>query len=300
MRFCFTQGGCTQLLGAGFADSQAQKIAPTSQQRAILHYLFILTPTVYGVTRAPMLVSRNANSFQLGIPSDQWEAEVKAWMNFLLVVTQTTITHIAAGPGIVRSDFDELVEPVEWPDLCSSQRMGAPDGYSNINIFGLVLVVLLSGIIILTNLILVPILKYRYRRNPQFSWRMTSWVQEGLLQVQRKAYEAAGFSDWSNLEASVPRTKELVPGLCGDIPLGQTDGSVLGDDESRRSESAPSSVAAFDHLPPLSFDALAISADAAPISSDLHHLNQRRSSGESFELESLSLSRRRSSSATRA
>src|ERR1700760_1523642 len=177
MRFCFAQGGCTQLLGAGSAYVQARKIAPTSQQNATLHYIFFQTPNFYEAPRAPMLVTRNAISFQLGIPSNQWEAEVQAWLRFLLAVTQTTITHIAAGPGIVRSDFDQLAEPLEWSGLCSRQRMGAPNGYSNINVLALALVVALSGVIILINITLVPTWKYLHRRNRLSSQVMVSWTQ---------------------------------------------------------------------------------------------------------------------------
>lgn len=238
MRFCFAQGSCTHLLGAGSAYSLAQDIAPTSQQKAILHHLFLQTPTFYGATRAPMLVTRNADSFQLGIPSNHWEAEVKAWFQFLLAVTQTTIPYLAAGPGIVRSDFDQLVEPLAWPGLCHSQRMGAPDGYSNINLFGLVVVVALSGIIILTNLSLVPTLKYLHRRGLLSSLRMQSWIQESLLQVQRKAYEGAGYSEWLFLDADVPRIMDDVhiPGLGTGLFRARTDRRLPGDHDGRRPE----------------------------------------------------------------
>lgn len=195
MRFCFAQGGCTQLVGAGTAYVQARKIAPTSQQNATLRFLFFQTPNFYEAARAPMLVSRNPASFQLGIPPNQWEAEVQAWMRFLVAVTQTTITHLAAGPGIVRPDFDELAEELlAWPGICSRQRMGAPDGYSNINVFALAVVVALSGIIILANLSVVPTLRYLHLRHGLFPQLMTSWKEQSILYVQRRADEGAGYS----------------------------------------------------------------------------------------------------------
>ena len=253
MRFCVAQGGCTQLLGAGSAYAQARKIAPTSQQNATLRYLFFQTPNFYEAPRAPMLATRNAVSFQLGIPSNQWEVEVEAWVKFLVAVTQTTITHIAAGPGIVRPEFDQLVEPLDWLDLCNRQRMGAPAGYSNINVFALALVVALSGIIILIDLSLVPTLSYLHRRYRLFQQVMVSWNQESILQVQRKAYEAAGYSKWLDRDAAVPRTHKdtMIPGLGTGEFAARMSGIVLVDRDARRSESAlPSPSASYPPLPP--------------------------------------------------
>jgi hypothetical protein len=253
MRFCFAQGGCTQLLGAGSAYVQARNIAPTSQQNATLRYLFFQTPNFYEAPRAPMLVTRNAVSFQLGIPSNQWEAEVQAWVRFLVAVTQTTITHIAAGPGIVRPDFDQLAEPLDWTGICSAQRMGAPDGYSNINVFALALVVGLSGIIILTNLSLVPTLKYLHQRHGLFQQLVVSWNHESILQVQRKAYEGAGYSVWLDRDAAVPKTTNNVPipGLGAEEIAARIGGMALVDPDAGRAEgSLPSPIAS--HPPLLS------------------------------------------------
>jgi hypothetical protein len=200
-----------------------------------------------------MLVTRNAVSFQLGIPPNQWEAEVQAWVKFLVAVTQTTITHIAAGPGIVRPDFDQLAEPLDWPGLCSRQRMGAPDGYSNINVFALALVVALSGIIILTNLSLVPTLRYLHRRHGLFQQVMVSWTQESILQVQRKAYEGAGYSEWLDRDAAVPKTNNNmpIPGLGTEEFAARIGGMALVNRDARRPEgSLPSPSASHPPLPP--------------------------------------------------
>jgi hypothetical protein len=253
MRFCFAQGGCTQLLGAGSAYVQARNIAPTSQQNATLRYLFFQTPNFYEAPRAPMLVTRNPISFQLGIPSNQWEAEVQAWVRFLVAVTQTTITHIAAGPGIVRPDFDQLAEPLDWPGLCSGQRMGAPDGYSNINVFALVLVVGLSGIIILTNLSLVPTLKYLHQRHDLFQQLVVSWNHESILQVQRKAYEGAGYSEWLDRDAAVPKTNNNrpIPGLGTEEIAARIGSMVLVNPDATRPEgSLPSPITSHPPHPP--------------------------------------------------
>lgn len=249
MRFCFAKGGCTQLLGAGSAYAQARKIAPTSQQNATFRYLFFQTPNFYAAPRAPMLVSRNAISFQLGIPPNQWEAEVQAWVRFLVAVTQTTITHIAAGPGIVRPDFDQLAEPLDWPGICSRQRMRAPDGYSNINVFALALVVAISGIIIITNLSLVPTLRYLHRRHGLFQQVMVSWTQESILQVQREVYEGAGYYEQPDRDATVLKTNDNVSihSLGTEESTVRVDAMVFVERDDKRSEGSFRSLGA-SHL----------------------------------------------------
>jgi hypothetical protein len=217
--------------------------------------MFFQSPNFYEVTRAPMLVARNPASFQLGIPPNQWEVEVQNWVNFLLAVPQTTITHIAARPGIVRPDFDQLAEPLDWPGLCSSQRMGAPDGFSNINVFALALVVALSGIIILTNLSLVPTLEYLHRRHGYFEQLMVSWNHENILQVQRKAYEGAGYPQWLGRDAAVPKTNNNmpIPGLgTEELAARISRKAPVNCDASRPEGSLPSPVTSHPHQPCLS------------------------------------------------
>lgn len=183
---------------------QAQKIAPTLEQNVTLSHLFHLTPTWYGITSVPMQVTKNAPSFQLGIPPYQWKLEMFTWFNFLLAVTQSAITHLAAGPGIVRPDFDQLAEPLSLPSICHGQRMGAPDGYSNINVLGFIIVVVLSAAVIITNLTLVPVLTFLHRYDVRLFPFIGLWIQDGMLQVQRKAYEGINYTGWSSKSSDVP------------------------------------------------------------------------------------------------
>jgi hypothetical protein len=316
MRFCFSQAGCTELIGAAAAYKQAQKIAPTSQQRAILHRLFILSPTFYETARAPLLATKNALSYQLGIPSDHWEVQVQAWLHYLLAVTQTSLTHIAAGPGIVRPDFDELAEPLQSDDVCSTQRMGAPDGYSNINVFELALVIGLCSLIIIFNMSLVPTSKYLHHQNPTNSPRVKSWIQDGILQIQRKVFEAAGYSGWLHRESTVPvlKNNEPVLGFGGEVSVSHVDGVLLEDLDSTRQGGSPLSLAASSHSssssptpaaaassPPVTSTASSVShcLESAPPSvfNDFAPSRRRNSANYAVQQEPLTSNRRRRSSA---
>lgn len=213
MRFCFPQGGCTPLAGINEVYEKGRALATTPQQEYMVHYLSLQMPTMYYTSATPMLLVNNGSPFVLDIPTDQWKKELRSWFHFNLAVLQTTITHLAAGPGVVRSDFDQLVEPLEWPGWCHSQRMAAPDGYSNVNVLGLILTISISSLIIAANLTIVPSFKTLSRRNVVSLPSIKGWIQDGMLQVLRKAYEATDQIEWQRLEGDVPvaRKNPLIP-----------------------------------------------------------------------------------------
>lgn len=62
------------------------------------------------------------------------------------------------------------------------------------------------GFIILVNIIVTPILKFLCHRYPGKFPQMETWIQEGLLQIQRKAYEGQNQGRWQNRQEDVPTT----------------------------------------------------------------------------------------------
>ncbi|KAK4206346.1 hypothetical protein QBC37DRAFT_459763 [Rhypophila decipiens] len=214
-KFCFSaakssqsqDSWCTSLAGLDQAYDQALQYSQgpdsvvSAEQKATLHNLFMLTPSWYWLTRTPMQVTKSSTSFQLGVPDNQWQVEMYAWMDYLLSISQSSITHLAAGPGILEAKFDELLANVTSQEdkiLCHSQKMGAPDGYSNINFLGFIIVVAASAIIMLLNMSLVPLLKYAHQvsRGRLFP-RVKLWAEDGMLQAHRKAYEGMGYDNWT-------------------------------------------------------------------------------------------------------
>ncbi|KAM7212649.1 hypothetical protein V8F06_011977 [Rhypophila decipiens] len=213
-KFCFSSQTeqfpwCTDLAGLDQAYHQALQHSAnvdsrvSDEQGAIMHNLFMLMPSWYWLTRTPMQASKSSTSFQVGVPDNQWQVEMYAWMYYLLAISQSSITHLAAGPGILDSKFDALLANLTLPDggdgklLCHSQKMGAPDGYSNINFLGFIIVVAISAVIMLVNMSLVPILKYAHQVSKgRLFPRVRLWAEDGMLQIQRKAYEGMGRDNW--------------------------------------------------------------------------------------------------------
>ena len=78
---------------------------------------------------------------------------------------------------------------------------------SNINFFGLVFILVLSCTIILVDLSLFRILVAASRWSPKMARRLERWVQDGILQLQRRAFEAEGKGAWEGLCDDVPVTR---------------------------------------------------------------------------------------------
>lgn len=78
----------------------------------------------------------------------------------------------------------------------------------NINIFGLVFTITVASIITLVDLILLrsftSLKKFSERKSP----RIDRWIQDGVYQLQRRAYEARGEGIWVDLTSENPFTIE--------------------------------------------------------------------------------------------
>ena len=76
----------------------------------------------------------------------------------------------------------------------------------NINVFGLVFTITVSCVIDLVDLILIRILTMLRELKKMSSARIDRWIQDGVFQLQRRAYEAQGEGSWKRLTTDNPVT----------------------------------------------------------------------------------------------
>lgn len=79
---------------------------------------------------------------------------------------------------------------------------------SNINVFGLSVVIALSVTLALLDICILRIMIYLARFRRALGPRIDRWIQDGVWQLQRRAYEGEGYRGWSDLEADIPLTYE--------------------------------------------------------------------------------------------
>jgi hypothetical protein len=96
----------------------------------------------------------------------------------------------------------------------------------------------------LIDISLLKFLIYLSRFRRQLGPRIERWIQDGVWQLQRRAYEGEGQRNWSNLESEIPLTdkgcmmKDLpilwVPGKSPMVMQTTTFGSTMGSEEALR------------------------------------------------------------------
>ena len=77
----------------------------------------------------------------------------------------------------------------------------------NINVFGLSFIVAFSCLVAILDWTILKFLIFLSRFRRALAPRIDRWIQDGVWQLQRRAYEGEGYRQWTNLEADVPLTQ---------------------------------------------------------------------------------------------
>jgi hypothetical protein len=87
----------------------------------------------------------------------------------------------------------------------------------NINFFGLVFTLTFAFLAMLIDSTLLKFLVYlsRFRRN--LGPRIERWIQDGVWQLQRRAYEGEGQRTWVDLESEIPLMEQACK--LNDLPI---------------------------------------------------------------------------------
>lgn len=75
---------------------------------------------------------------------------------------------------------------------------------SNINVFGFSFVVAFSILVAIIDITLLRFLVYLTRFRRALGPRIARWTQDGVWQLQRRAYEGEGHRNWTDLESEIP------------------------------------------------------------------------------------------------
>ncbi|KAF2648033.1 hypothetical protein K491DRAFT_613575 [Lophiostoma macrostomum CBS 122681] len=143
------------------------------------------------------------------LPDDQWVKEVT-------MLEQTTWSSIQVGLSDHAKGYESLVAPgtnlysnttsAGEKHLCGVQKMESPGGFVNISVFALTFVITFCFVITLVDMVLLKFLISWKRKRNDTSPRLDAWVQDGVFQLQRRAYEAYGKGVWERLDKEVPAT----------------------------------------------------------------------------------------------
>jgi hypothetical protein len=77
---------------------------------------------------------------------------------------------------------------------------------SNINVFALAFIITFSLVLTICNTLILRFLIFMSRFRSALAPRLDHWVQDGIFQLQRRAFEAQESGTWVNLDDEVPVT----------------------------------------------------------------------------------------------
>jgi hypothetical protein len=77
----------------------------------------------------------------------------------------------------------------------------------NINVFALSFIIAFSCLVAILDWTILKFLIFLSRFRRALAPRVDRWIQDGVWQLQRRAYEGEGYRQWTNLEADVPLTQ---------------------------------------------------------------------------------------------
>ncbi|KAH8630678.1 hypothetical protein IG631_15255 [Alternaria alternata] len=124
---------------------------------------------------------------------------------------------------------------------------------SNINVFGLAFVVAFSTLVAIVDITLLKFLVYLTRFRRALGPRIARWTQDGVWQLQRRAYEGEGHRNWTDLENEIPlmekghKLKDLpIMWRPGKSPMVKQSSSFASTDSMVSQQSSISELAAED------------------------------------------------------
>lgn len=207
---------CTTLMGSGTAlesilalnmsDKQlaiAVRIAP---QQSILSMHF----SVNGRGSAALRASESVYELsQVGLSNDQWMKEVSSWFAISVAKIQEIPIRWATGPSYVpagaKLQHASLPEDIQ---LCNSQIILSPGGTTSFSVLGIGIILIVGILLMLLSLFLDSLTGYFRSKLHKDDYKRVQWGLDGIFQLHRLAYEAAGQGTWTGGANSIPITKQ--------------------------------------------------------------------------------------------
>ena len=184
------------------AQSATLNVFSGNFENGIYNFILLLGPSA--------LLAKNSKfgSVQGLLPSNQWILEVESWNQILLANFQRLVLEYATGPS------DPVVLPLLVPpngtyeeQLCHNQRARSRQA-QNFSVLAIGIIIGLGLLITCIDLGLHRLTSYIQHEKDLKDYRRLVWKSDGLLQLQRMAYEEAGLGTWERCTKHTPVTAQ--------------------------------------------------------------------------------------------
>jgi hypothetical protein len=140
------------------------------------------------------------------LPDNQWQIELDGWFAISLASLQQYLYEKAVGPTGITEVGGIINMPTGAPGraICQRQMIRNVSGYQNFSTLGVAIILILGCTMVVLGLVIDIVVgliqKFLFRRN----FARLSWISDGYLQLQRLAYEGAGYDHWQGCSDDVP------------------------------------------------------------------------------------------------
>ena len=140
------------------------------------------------------------------IPNNQWQIELDGWFGVSLASLQQFLYEKAVGPVGITEVGGKINMPTNAYEraICQRQMIRNVSGYQNFSTLGVAIILALGSLTVILgwtiDIVVGWIQKLIFKRN----FARLSWVSDGYLQLQRMAYEGAGYDHWVSCADDVP------------------------------------------------------------------------------------------------
>ena len=197
-----------QTEGLGFNDAQIATSKRLLGQPADAQ----MFTSVDGLGSAALRVrDMTYNSRSPDIPADQWQIELDGWFETSLANLQNQVVAFATKEidDLGLYPFGNLTfygdERSELEAMCDQQIIRSVGGFQSFTVFGVILIVALGVAIVIASLCVDSVMK-GFRRYAGNRYKSDQWTMDGVLHLQRQAFEGKRRGTWLKKASSVPVT----------------------------------------------------------------------------------------------
>ncbi|KAE9377655.1 hypothetical protein N431DRAFT_302583, partial [Stipitochalara longipes BDJ] len=157
---------------------------------------------------------------QAQLPNNQWQIELSSWFAVSLATVQQYLVEKASGPIDVLEAGGSITKPSNKYEeaICKRQMIRNVAGYQNFSTLGVAIILVFGSGLIVLGLVIDTVAGRIQKQFLKRDYQRLSWVSDGYLQLQRLAYEGAGYDEWDGFADEVPVSKDVeqqVPELGG-------------------------------------------------------------------------------------
>lgn len=206
---------CTPLMGTNGVIDEVIKLEMNNRQFAVVGRIApeqLKLSTYYSVNGRGSGALRASEtvfeSSQIGLPNNQWMIEASSWFAITVAKLQEIPIRWATGPPYVPagSKLDRASLPADI-QMCKSQMILSPGGTMSFSVLGIGVILIVGILLMLLSLWLDSITGYVRWKLQYNDYKRLQWGLDGMFQLHRLAYEAAGQGVWTGGADTIPVTQ---------------------------------------------------------------------------------------------